>query len=121
MNYLMKQLEDPEQIRGREDRLRVKYDAEKIAYKAPNGMVFVIDTSPINEGGEAVVTTKEAEGYPASHETHTFGDGRICLAESIRGWELTQILFQCDSWARGLELYEETGIFPDDPLEAFTS
>lgn len=120
MNLLMKQTSEPDQIRGRESRIRVNREKRKIAYTAPNGMVFFIDTRPTEEGGEPIVSTPDAELYSASHKTHTLGGGRVCLASSLRGWDLTRILFQCDSWARGFELYKKTGEFPADPLEAFS-
>lgn len=119
MNYLMRQCNDYSMIKGREARIRVKRDEDKIAYKSVNGMLFFIDTSPVNTGGEPTIRTPEAEIYSASHKTHTFGSGRVCLAESIRGWDLTKILFQCDSWARGYEIYKNTGKFPDSPREVF--
>lgn len=119
MNRLMNQVFEPEQIRGREPRIRVDRTNRKIAYKAPNGMVFFIDTRPTEEGGEPIVRTEEAELYSAGHSTHTLGSGRVCLASSLRGWDLTRILFQCDSWARGYEIYKATGSFPNSPREAF--
>lgn len=120
MNRLMAQTKDPDQIRGRESRIRVDHSKKKIAYKAPNGMAFYIDTRPIEEGGEPIVNTAEAELYSAAHKTHTLGDGRVCLALSLRGWDLTRILFQCDSWARGYEIYKKTQHFPDNPRQAFS-
>lgn len=119
MNRLIRQAFEPDQIRGREERVRVNRDKKKIAYKAPNGMVFFIDTRPVEEGGEPKVYTDEAELYGPAHKTHTLGEGRVCLAESLRGWDLTRILFQCDSWARGYEIYQRTGLFPADPRETF--
>lgn len=121
MNRLMRQAYEPDQIRGRESRVRVNRANKKIAYKAPNGMVFFIDTRPVEEGGEPIVRTHDAEIYSASHKTHTLGSGRVCLAESLRGWDLTRILFQCDSWARGYEIYQRTGSFPDDPRQSFST
>lgn len=120
MNRLMQQAFDPEQIRGRESRVRVNRARTKIGYEAPNGMRFFIDTCPVDEGGEPRVYAEEAELYGPSHKTHTLGDGRVCLASSLRGWDLTRILFQCDSWARGYEIYQQTGVFPDNPRESFT-
>ena len=120
MNKLMKQVYQPDQVRGRESRIRVDPGRQMIAYKAPNSMVFFIDTKPLDVGGEAIVTNDHAELYSASHKTHTLGSGRVCLAGSLRGWDLTQILFQCDSWARGYEIYQRTGKFPEDPIEAFS-
>jgi len=119
MNRLMRQAFEPDQIRGRESRVRVDRANKKIAYKAPNGMVFFIDTCPVEEGGEPKVHTPEAELYGPAHKTHTLGSGRVCLAESLRGWDLTRILFQCDSWARGYEIYQRTGQFPNDPRQSF--
>lgn len=119
MNRLMKQAFEAGQIRGRESRIRVDRKKKKIAYKAPNGMIFYIDTRPVEEGGEPTVRTAEAEIYSASHRTHTLGGGRVCLASSLRGWDLTRILFQCDSWARGYEIYQRTGHFPEDPRQSF--
>lgn len=121
MNRLMNQVFEADQIRGREARLRIDRANQKIAYKAPNGMVFFIDTRPVEEGGEPIISTKEAELYSAGHSTHTLGSGRVCLAGSLRGWDLTRILFQCDSWARGYEIYQATGTFPDNPRQVFTS
>lgn len=119
MNRLMRQVYDAEQIRGRESRIRIDRGREKIAYKAPNGMIFYIDTRPLAEGGEPTVRTAEAELYSISHKTHTLGGGRVCLATSLRGWDLTRILFQCDSWAHGYEVYQKTGSFPADPRQSF--
>ena len=120
MNRLMKQAFEADQIRGRESRIRVDRRKKKIAYKAPNGMVFFIDTRKVDEGGEPIVRTPDAELYGPAHKTHTFGGGRVCLAETLRGWDLTRILFQCDSWARGFEIYQETGRFPEDARESFS-
>lgn len=120
MNRLMLQTQQPDQIRGRESRVRTRPAEQKIAYQAPNGIVFYIDTRPTNTGGEPIVSTKEREAQVASHDTHTLGKGHVCLANSIRGWDLTKILFYCDSWARGVELYRLTGLFPRSPLNAFT-
>ncbi|MBN2374488.1 hypothetical protein JXL19_11945 [bacterium] len=119
MNRLMRQAFEPGQIRGRESRIRVDRNKQKIAYKAPNGMIFFIDTQYVEAGGEPIVSTPEAEICGASHKTHTYGGGRVCLASTIRDWELTQILFQCDSWARGYEIYQRTGEFPKDPRQSF--
>ncbi len=120
MNRLMRQAYEPDQVMGRESRIRINSRAQKIAYKAPNGMVFFIDTRPVNEGGEPIVRTPEAEIYGPSHRTHTLGEnGRVCLASSLRGWDLTRILLQCDSWARGYEIYQRTGRFPESPRESF--
>lgn len=120
MNRLMRQAFDPDQIRGRESRIRVNQAGKRIAYKAPNGMVFFIDTRPVDEGGEPIVRSSEAKRYGANHKTHTLGDSQVCLADSLRGWELTRILFQCDSWARGIEIYRKTGKFPDNPGQSFS-
>ncbi len=119
MNRLMRHVFDADQIRGRESRIRIDRPRQKIAYQAPNGMVFYIDTRPIDEGGEPTVRTAEAELYSASHKTHTLSGGRVCLAASLRGWGLTRILLQCDSWARGYEIYQKTGRFPADPRQCF--
>src|SRR5690554_6645772 len=119
MNHLMKQAFEPDQIRGRQSRIRVDRARRKIAYKAPNGMVFFIETGPMEEGGEPIVCTPEAELYGPAHKTHTLGDGRVCLADSLRGWDLTRILFQCDSWARGWEVFKQTGQFPKNPRQSF--
>ena len=119
-NRLMKEVFDPEEIKGRESRIRIDRARRKIAYKAPNGMIFFIDTRPIEEGGEPIVWTKEAVLYDASHKTHTLSEGRVCLADSLRGWPLSKILFQCDSWARAQEIFLETGYFPKSPREAFS-
>ena len=81
MNRLMRQVFDPDQIRGRQSRIRVDRQSQKIAYQAPNGMIFYIDTRPIEEGGEPTVRTEEAEIFSASHKTHTLGGGRVCLAD----------------------------------------
>jgi len=120
MNRLMQQASEPDQIRGREARIRVDRARKRIAYKAPNGMVFFIDASPVDEGGEPQVRTPEAELYGPAHKTHTLGGGRVCLADSLRGWDLTRILFQCDSWARGYEIYKRTGRFPKNPRQSFS-
>ncbi len=119
MNHLLRQAGDPAYTRGRSRRLRVHYARQRIAYRAPNGMVFHIDTSRVEEGGEPRVYTLSARDAPPSHATHTNGNSRVCLAVSLRGWDLTRILFQCDSWARGCEIYRRTGHFPDTPLESF--
>ena len=116
----MRQARERDQIRGRENRVRIKPSEKKIAYKAPNGMMFEIHTRPIEEGGEPIVKTAAAELYSTAHKTHTLGGGRVCLASSLRGWDLTRILFQCDSWARGYEIYKKTGRFPDDPRQSFS-
>lgn len=95
----------------------VSYSAP--SYSAPsNGMPFFIDTRPLDEGGEPQVCTPEAKLHGAGHKTHTLGKGRVCLAGSLRGWDLTQILFQCDSWARGWEIFKQTGRFPDSPRDS---
>ncbi len=120
MNRLMMQAYEPDQVRGRESRIRINRRAQKLAYKAPNGMVFFIDTSAVDEGGEPRVFTEHAELYGASHRTHTLGGGRVCLASSLRGWDLTRILLQCDSWARGYEIYQRTGRFPRNARESFS-
>ena len=119
MNRLMRDTYDPEQTRGRSHRLRRNITNGIIRYTAPNGMLFEIDTRPIDEGGDPEVKCDAAKIYSASHKTHTLGDGRVCLATSLRGWDLTRILLQCDSWARGMEIYKKTGRFPKDPLESF--
>jgi len=120
MNWLMNQAFQSDQIRGRESRIRVDRARQRIAYKAPNGMIFFIETKPVEEGGQPVVRTETAELFGPSHSTHTLGGGRVCLASSLRGWDLTRILFQCDSWARGYEIYQRTGHFPKDARESFS-
>lgn len=120
MNYLMQQATDPQYIKGRESALRINRRRGLIAYRAPNGMKFVIDTSPLYEGGGAVVYSEEAKNLPASHNTHTLGSGALCLASSTRGWNLTKILFQCDAWAHGMQVYRATGRFPDGLRQTFS-
>lgn len=120
MNRLMQQVNQPDQIRGRESRVRVDRARRKIAYKAQNGMEFIIDTKPTETGGNAVVENKLVKRFSASHSRHTLGNGRVCLANNLRGWDLTRILFQCDSWARGYEIYKKTGTFPDSPKQVFS-
>ncbi len=119
MNYLLEDLGKADQIQGREKRLRVDWGSQKIAYKAPNGTVFFIDTKPLEVGGDIRVISPVIKDYPLSHKTHTNGDGTICLAENLRGWALVNILFFIDSWARGFELYNNTGVFPDSPKACF--
>ncbi|MBU4567293.1 MAG: hypothetical protein KKE29_21455 [Proteobacteria bacterium] len=119
MNRLMRQAFEKDQIRGRESRIRVDRDRQKIAYKAPNGTLFFIETGSVEEGGEPVVRSPAADIYSAAHKTHTLGGSRVCLANSLRGWDLTRILLQCDSWARGMELYRSGQKFPSSPKEAF--
>lgn len=118
-NYLLDQAQEADQIRGRENQLRVNYRSGHMLYKAPNKVIFRIDTSPVGTGGEPIVTTETAEIYSASHRTHTLGGGRVCLAASLRGWELHRILLQIDSWARGHEIYKQTGKFPDSIGDVF--
>lgn len=120
MNRLMRQAFDLEQTRGRTSLIRINRDREMILYKTKSGILFKIDTSPTESGGEAIVKTKEAARFGADHSTHTLGGGRVCLARSLRGWDLTRILFQCDSWARGYEIYKKTGSFPDSPKKVFS-
>ena len=117
MNRLIYQAGDRDHLGGRFD--RVGYKGKKIGYRAPNGEVFFVHTQPIESGGAPIVTAKVAEQFEASHETHTLGDGEVCLAENLRGWDLSQILFQCDSWARGFEIWRETGKFPPSPSDTF--
>ena len=119
MNKLMQQVKQPDQIRGRESRLKVDWAHRKIAYKAPNEMVFIIDTKPTETGGEPIVLNQVAKSLGISHRTHSLGDGRVCLADNLRGWDLTKILLQCDSWACGYEIYKKTGTFPSSPKAAF--
>lgn len=119
MNRLLDQCFQADQVRGRESRIRINRERRRLAYRAPNGMDFFIDCRPVEEGGEPRVFTKSAELYGPSHRTHTLGDGRVCLAQSLRGWDLVRILFQIDSWARGYEIYQRTGGFPNDPRACF--
>lgn len=120
MNRLMRQVYDRNQTRGRTNRVRVKPREGVIAYKAANNLPFFIHTRPVDEGGDPIVFCYVPETRGTSHKTHSLGDGRVCLADSLRGWDLTRILFQCDSWARGLEIYRATGHFPGSPREAFS-
>jgi len=120
MNRLMEQTRDPRQIRGRESQVRIDREEKIIAYKAPNGMIFKIHTQPTESGGETVVMNKEAKSLPSGSKAHHYGKGHVCLAHSLRGWDLTRILFQCDSWARGYEIYKKTGRFPGSPKVTFS-
>ncbi len=113
MNYLMQQATDPEYIKGREAALRINRRRGLIAYRAPNGMKFVIDTSPLYDGGVCRVYCEDAKDMPHGH------GGEPCLAGSYRGWNLTKLLFQCDAWAHGAEFYRATGHFPDGAAESF--
>ncbi|RME44507.1 MAG: hypothetical protein D6795_17845 [Deltaproteobacteria bacterium] len=119
-NPLMEQVFDDEQIAGRRRRIRINRAARKIAYKAPNGMIFFIDTRPVEEGGEPEIWTDQGDLYTPRVKKHIVGRQRVCLAASLRGWELSRILFQCDSWARAQEIFLETGYFPMSPREAFS-
>ena len=120
MNKLMRQTQDPEQIKGRESRIRIHREKRIIAYQAPNRLVFKIHTRPTESGGEVKVMNKEAQSLPVGGEAHHYGRGHVCLAhKSMRGWDLFRILFQCDSWAKGYETYKETGYFPSSPKTAF--
>ena len=120
MNKLMRQTQDPEQIEGRESRLRINCEKKIIAYQAPNRMIFKIHTLPTESGGEAKVMNKEAESLPSGSKAHHYGNGHVCLAHSMRGWDLLRILFQCDSWAKGYEIYKKTGRFPKSPKDSFS-
>ena len=120
MNKLMEQALDPEQTIGRASRIRISKEKKIIAYRARNSMIFKIHTHPTESGGEAVVKNKEAKSLPAGGKAHHYGGGHVCLAHSIRGWDLTRILFQCDAWARGYEIYKKTGVFPSSPKDSFS-
>lgn len=120
MNKLMEQIRDPDQIRGRESRIRINWEKNIIAYRTPNGMIFKIYTQPTESGGEAVVRNKQAKSLPSGSTAHHYGGGHVCLAHNLRGWDLTRILFQIDSWARGYEIYKKTGSFPDSPKDTFS-
>lgn len=120
MNKLMQQVSQSDQIRGRTSRIRINKNEKIIAYRAPNGMIFKIHTRPTESGGEAVVKNKEARSLPAGSEAHHYGNGHVCLAHNLRGWDLTRILFQIDAWARGYEIYKQTGRFPDSPKKTFS-
>ena len=117
MNRLIYQAGDRDHLGGRFP--RVGFKGSKIGYRAPNGEVFCVPPQPIESGGVPIVTAKVAEQLGASHETHTLGDGEVCLATSLRGWDLSPILFYCDSWARGIEIWQETGKFPPSPGDVF--
>ena len=94
---------------------QVAVDGDTIRYTNPEGTEFRIETGYVNTGGEPRVYTQVAEGLGPSHETHTLGGGRVCLARSLRGWDLERIFFYCRFWGKGFKLYMETGIFPPNP------
>ena len=120
MHYLIEQfIHDPSQSQGRRDRLSANGDRTKLRYFAPNGVPFFIDCSDAGDKDEPLVHSPVATPYGVSHATHTLGKGRVCLALSIRGWELSQVLLYCDSWAKGIRIYEATGSFPANPKAIF--
>jgi len=121
MHYLIKQFLYGTQCRGRSHRIHVNSARDKIRYRAPDQTVFIIDCSDAGTTGSPRVTSPKAERYGCKHETHTLGNGGVCLASSIAGWELDHILLYCDSWAKGLGIYKRTGSFPSDPLAVFRS
>lgn len=122
MHYLVRQfMYSNSQCRGRGHRIQVNTSRNKIRYSAPDGTVFTIDCSDAGASGQPKVTSPKAQRYGCKHETHTLGDSGVCLASSIAGWELDHILLYCDSWAKGIGIYQRTGHFPKDPLAVFRS
>lgn len=119
MNSLFNQVYDFEQVQGR--KVYINEREKTIRYIAPNGIVFTIETEPVEYYGEAKVHSKHAEPFGASHDHHTYSNGYVCLANSIRNWPLLQILVYCDSWAKGYDIYRKTGRFPNCPLESFVT
>lgn len=121
MHRLIEQfLRDPSETRGRQQSLSVSRERDRIRYVAPNGIEFTIDCSDAGSCGEPHVSSPAAVRYGTSHEAHTLGNGRVCLASSLRGWDLAKILVYCDSWAKGVRIYERTGTFPPSPKDVFT-
>lgn len=118
-NYLIRQANSHRYLKGRKYRLWVSNPTEKIKYKAPNGMVFYIHTKQIKTGGTPEVYNEQASMLPSSHDTHVFKKGEVCLAKSIRGWNLNRILYYCDAWSRGFEIFLQSGSFPSHPSITF--
>ena len=116
MNKLINMAYDFNQTRGR--KVQVSRDKSHIRYIAPNGIEFKIYPGDFPYGNP-VAYSPAAEPYGASHETHTLGSGKVCLGESMGGWDLTKILFFCDSWARGIRIYEDGYEFPSSPKVSF--
>jgi len=122
MHYLIRQfLQDFRQGSGRRHRIQVNKFSNKLRYTAPNGILFIIDCSDSGTREAPVIISPEAEPYGTSHATHTLGDGRVCLASSISGWELDRILLYCDSWAKGIRIYQRGKGFPKNPRASFST
>ena len=122
MNRLIGDSYKPDQVWNRENRL-TRYNGYAILrYIAPNKYSFTIDARPLDHGGVPIITSPMAQGYPASHETHTLGDGVCCIAkpEALRGMDLCTLLIHIDAWARGMELYRRGFAFPGSPRQAFS-
>lgn len=104
MNALIGQASEPEQIRGRESRIRVNHVNQQIVYKACNGMLFVIDTRPTNKGRAPLVLCPSAIGRGPSHHTHCYGNGCVDPPCGLAGKPLGWLLHFCDSFAVRLDL-----------------
>ena len=119
-NPLIRQSYDHSEVGLRGPRLQRHTSLPRLRYQSANGMMIEIDCSAVIEGGEAVVRCPSVDHLPVSHSTHTYGDGKLCLADSIAGWSLSRILFFADAWCRGYEIWQATGHFPDSPAETFS-
>ncbi len=111
MNRLMQQLINDDQDRERASRIRMDQTKRKIAYRVRNGMIFVIDTRSVEDGDEPIVWTTEADLRGASHQNHTYNNGRIDFPRNLHGLELAAILDLIDHWAAGYEAFLQIGHF----------
>jgi len=123
MNELIRQAQDPEQVRGRERQVRVvrsRSGTLGIRYLTPNGRDFFINPNGYPYGDPKVWSKwPKDRGLQTGHTTHYFGNGYICYATDPNRLDLYEILFLIDAWTRAFERYLNGEPFAPNAREAF--
>lgn len=118
MQDLIRQAQDPTEIRGREGQvsiIRFRSGDPGIRYVTHQKQFLIA----VKNGSPCVHSNWPVEhNLPAGHATHYFGNGNVCVGRDL-DVPLHALLHMIDGWACAFQVYLKTGTFPDDPRESF--
>lgn len=120
MNRLIQEAQNREAIGERFNRLTKHPSLDVLRYEARDGTRFFIDTRPLDQGRDPIITSQTACEFGTSAQMHTRAKGQIELVGRVRFARLNDLLVLCDYWAAKATYFRQTGTFPpDSPIDQF--
>ena len=114
MNRLVLEAQNKTALGERFERVWKHPTMDVLQYRSVDGTRFFIDTRPLDQGRDPLVTSRSALEFGSNAQMHTKPRGQIELLGRVRYARLSDLFALCDYWAAKAAYFRQTGTFPPD-------